>query len=130
MTAKLKALALDNRYVDAYMGLAGDYFEKGEFELEVVNYQKAALADPHSEQALCYLGTAYEDVGNYSAAVTAYKSALAIDPNYREAIHDLVIIDVVIGKCDDARELLPRLMKEDNGWGNEIELLLRRTKCK
>jgi S1-C subfamily serine protease len=34
-----KALALDDKYSDAYVGLGGDYYEKGLYDLEVNNYR-------------------------------------------------------------------------------------------
>jgi len=49
-----RALALDSQYVDAYIGLGGDYYEKAQYGLEVENYLKATLADPQSRDAFIY----------------------------------------------------------------------------
>jgi tetratricopeptide (TPR) repeat protein len=119
-----KAAVIDNNYVDAYMGLAGDYYEKGQYDLEVRNYQAAALLDPDNEQAFYYLGSAYEDTDQFEKAVAAYLRALAIDPNYKEALHDLSIVYLSLGQADKARDLLPRLVALDKGWANELQRLL------
>ena len=56
-----KALSLDDKYTDAYLGLGGDYYEKGQYDLEVENYEKACLADPQRDEAFYFLATAYEE---------------------------------------------------------------------
>jgi S1-C subfamily serine protease len=50
-----KALALDETYADAYIGLGGDYYENGRFDLEVENYEKATIADPQNQDAFYLL---------------------------------------------------------------------------
>jgi S1-C subfamily serine protease len=49
------ALSVDPSYTEAYMGLAGDYYEKGDYRLEVLNYQRAADSDPGNAEAWYYL---------------------------------------------------------------------------
>lgn len=121
-----QALAIDDKYVDAYLGVGSDYYEKGQFDLEVASYLQATLLDPQNAYALYYLGTAYEDTGQYADAMAAYKRALAIDPDYKDALHDLSILYLVEGNAAAARELLPTLIATDRGWGKELEILLRR----
>jgi Flp pilus assembly protein TadD len=108
------------------MGLAGDYYEKGNYPLEVSNYEKAAVSDPDNADAWYYLGSAYEDVGDFDHAIAAYKQALTMDPAYKDALHDLALVYIATGKTKKARELLPHLMAADQGWGKEIQLLIVR----
>jgi len=124
----LKALALDDTYADAYIGLGGDYYEKGQFDLEVASYEKATIADPKNRDAFHLLGTAYEDTSRYKDAIDAYEKALAIDPTYKDALHDLSVVYIVEGKSDRAKQLVPRLMAVDKGWGIELRILLARLK--
>jgi V8-like Glu-specific endopeptidase len=121
-----EALSQDPNYTDAYMGLAGDYYEKGNYQLEVSNYEKAAVSDPNSADAWYLLGTAYEDVGEFNKAIDAYKKALDVDPAYKDALHDLSIVYIATGKTEKARDILPRLMAADSGWGKELQLLIDR----
>ena len=72
------------------------------------------------------LATAYEDVGRYDSAIEAYKRSLAIDPLHKDALHDLSIVYLAVGQPDSARNLLPRLMAVDKGWGRELQVLIDR----
>ncbi len=94
----------------------------------MTNYLTATQADPDNEQAFYYLGTAYEDIDQFDDAVAAYRRALALEPKYRDALHDLAIVYLAQGKVNEARELLPRLVATDRGWANEISRLIGRVK--
>ena len=87
-----EAIKLNPGYADAYIGLAGDYYEKGEYRLEMKNYEKAVQLVPGNPEARYYLGTAYEDTGQFERAVEQYLIALKLDPNYKEAFRDLTLV--------------------------------------
>jgi tetratricopeptide (TPR) repeat protein len=87
-----KAILLDANYADAYIGLGGDYYEKGDFQSEVDNYLKATVAAPNDDNAFWLLGTAYEDVAQFDRAISAYTRALQINPDNKDALHDLSIV--------------------------------------
>ena len=70
-----------------------------------------------------YLGTAYEDVGEFDKAIEVYNRALNINPGYKDALHDLSLVYIATGNTKKARQLLPRLMSADPGWGKKIQLL-------
>jgi S1-C subfamily serine protease len=89
-----KALILDDNYVDAYIGLGGDYYEKGNFDLEVENYLKATQAEPNNDNAFWLLGTAYEDIGQFDKAIDAYIRALLIYQNIIESFMEFVFFYV------------------------------------
>lgn len=124
-----KALSSDPNYTAAYMGLAGDYYDQGIYQLEVSNYEKAVASDPDNVDALYYLGTAYEDVGEFDKAIEAYNKALTINPGYKDALHDLSLEYIATGNTKKARELLPRLTSADPGWGKELQLLIGRLRA-
>jgi S1-C subfamily serine protease len=121
-----KALSSDPNYTAAYVGLAGDYFEKGIFQPEVSNYEKAVASDPTDADLWYYLGTACEDIGEFDKAIRAYNKALSINPGYKDVLHDLSLVYIATGNAKKARELLPRLMSVDKGWGKKMQLILSR----
>ena len=121
-----EALSVDRDYSDAYVGLAGDYYEKGDYELEVSNYEEAVKTDPTNAIKWDYLGTAYEDVGEFDKAIDAYSKALMIEPEFKDALHDLSIVYLAVGDVEKARQLLPRLTAVNKGWGKKIALLISR----
>jgi hypothetical protein len=123
-----KAAAIDNTYADAYIGLGGDYYEKGNYELEVQNYLRATEADPKSDNSFYLLGTAYEDLGQFDNAVDAYIKALRINPTNKDALHDLAIVYLAAGQSSKARLLVPKLLALDPGQGYEIRALAQRVK--
>jgi S1-C subfamily serine protease len=120
------ALSLNPNYTDASLGLGGDYYEKGNYLLEVSSYQKATVSDPDNAEAWYLLGTAYEDVGEFDHAIDAYNRALIIDLAYKDALHDLSLVYIATGNTKEARDLLPRLMAADEGWGKELQLIIGR----
>jgi len=108
------------------MGLAGDYYEKGMYQLEVSNYEKAVVSDPDSADAEYYLDTAYVDVGEFDNAIEAFIKALHINPDYKDALFDLSLAYIATGNTEKARELLARLTAADQGSGKELQLLINR----
>ena len=90
------------------------------------SYQKATVSDPDNAEAWYLLGTAYEDVGEFDSAIDAYNEALIIDPANKDALHDLSLVYIATGNTKEARDLLPRLMAADEGWGKELQLILGR----
>lgn len=123
-----KAIELNENYTDAYVGIAGDYYQKGEYDLEVRNYLKATEISPKNTQAYYELGTAYEDVGKYDKAITAYKKTLILDPVYKDALHDLILLYLATGDRDSAEKFVPQLVRLDKGLGNKLQLLIKNQK--
>lgn len=123
-----KAIQLNDKYTDAYIGLAGDYYEKGEYDLEVQSYLKATESGPSSSDAFYYLATAYEDTSQYASAIDAYKKAAELNPDDKEALHDLAVLYLSLGDKNDAANLIPKLDELDRGWGNKLRLLINNQK--
>jgi len=73
-----------------------------------------------------FLGSAYEDVGNYEKAITAYNKALTIYLDHKDALHDLALVYISTGDTQNALHLLQRLTAIDKGWGNQLQLLIKR----
>jgi superkiller protein 3 len=123
-----KAIELNNKYTEAYMGLAIVYYEKGEFELELQNNYLAAQADTSNAEAFYYLGTAYEDIGQFDNAIIAYKKSLSLNPKEKDALHDLSLIYLAKGDKESAYSLISRLKQLDHSWAYKLEVLMSRLK--
>lgn len=121
----LQAIQLDDKYADAYIGLGGDFYEKGSYDLEIKNYLKAVQLAPENTDYLYYLATAYEDIGQYSNAIDTYKKVLKLNPSYKDAVHDLALAYLAVGNKSSAIQLVPILKHLNQGWGNELEMILK-----
>ena len=121
-----KAIELNNKYAAAYMGLAIVYYEKGEYELELQNNYLAAQADTSNAEAFYYLGTAYEDIGQFDNAIIAYKKSLSINPKEKDTLHDLSLIYLAKGDKKSASSYISQLKQLDRGWAFKLEVLMSR----
>jgi S1-C subfamily serine protease len=121
-----RAIQLNPAYADAYIGLAGDYYEKGQYELEVKNYEKAIQLDPGNPDACYYLGAAYEDIGQFDKAIGEYLTTLKLDPNYKDALRDLALVYLARGNKSEAMKLMPRLAKLNPRMSQLLQLIIRK----
>jgi cytochrome c-type biogenesis protein CcmH/NrfG len=78
---------------------------------------------PTDDQAFYYLGGAYEDLGQFDKAISAYTKALQINPDNKDALHDLAIVYLATGQTTKARLLLPHLLTLDHGWATKFARL-------
>jgi S1-C subfamily serine protease len=121
-----QAIQLDPSYADAYIGLAGDYYEKGQYELEVKNYEKAAQLDPGNPDACYWLGAAYEDIGRFNKAIGQYLTTLKLDPDYKDALRDLALVYLACGNKSEAMKLMPRLAKLNPRESQLLQLIIQK----
>lgn len=75
-----RALALNHELLQGHVCLANYYDQTGNYQKAVEELQRAAAADPSSEEALRGLAEAYTNVGNFAAAEGTYKAAISIRP--------------------------------------------------
>jgi len=121
-----QAIQLNPSSADAYIGLAGDYYEKGQYELEVKNYEKAVQLNPRNPDACYYLGTAYEDIGQFDKAIGQYLTTLKLDPNYKDARRDLALLYLARGNKSEAMKLIPQLAKLNPRMSHELQLIIQK----
>jgi tetratricopeptide (TPR) repeat protein len=122
-----KAIELDSNYTDAYIGLGGAYYEKGNYELELKNYLEAASRDPKDADAYYCLASAYEDVAQYGEAMKAFRDAYRLNPDKKDIIHDFALLCLATGDKGTASSLIRRLQALDPGWGNVLQSILNNT---
>jgi len=121
-----KAIELDSSNIDAYMGLGGAYFSKGDYENELECYLLATKLDPSSGDAFYYLGTAYQDMGEYDKAYETFKESFNIDPENKDLIHDFAMLCLASGNKDGAALLIKELNRLDPGWAAVLQAIMNR----
>lgn len=65
------------------------YLRNGQFEEAENNLKLAIEKEPENKQLHFSLGVVYDNLGDNDKAVAAYESAIAIDPNYFDAVYNL-----------------------------------------
>jgi tetratricopeptide (TPR) repeat protein len=97
-----KALELNPNLVLAHVGLATAYFfKKGDYKKATEHYRKA-LELAASPQLHNYLGTALRTQGYLHQAVSEYKKAIELDPNFAPAYMNLGITLFFLNKFEDS----------------------------
>ncbi len=116
----MKATAQDNQYFDAWVRLALIYQKKQDQLSE--GYFKNALKINSKNKAVWYLfGYFYQERGDYSKAIAAYDSVLAIDAHFRDAIYNKGYIAMVIEEdYDKAINLFSQSLQISPDWTNAL----------
>ncbi len=84
-----------------------------EYQQAVKEQIQATFKDPKLYQAYSSLGYASRKLGQYDAALTAYDKALAIEPNYTEAIEYRGEAYLGLNRVAEAQEAYELLFKRD-----------------
>jgi serine/threonine-protein kinase len=80
---------------------------------EAAGYFRAAVANrPDSSQAQIMLGRALRDAGDADAAITAFRGALALNPNGTGA-RELARVLAHLGRLEEARVVWEKILKSD-----------------
>ena len=110
------------------MGLA--YYNKGDYQKAIENYQKALRFFP--SYSLCYenLARAYEAIDSFQVAIESYKKSISYAPDYPTPHFSLARLYIKLNRNDDAAKELRLTMEIDpNGpYGNEAKKLLKKIK--
>jgi len=84
----MKTIEIEPEYYDAYMQL-GLMFSNRNNKNAIDYFNSALNLKPKSIEAYYALAMYQQENGNPDAALKAYKSIIAIDPNYKEAFHNM-----------------------------------------
>ena len=120
-----KALALDDKYVDADIELGNIFYEQGAYDKQVKVLRHAVAVAPQNADAWYYLAQAYENMGQFDSAAAAYRKGLEIKPDDKDSMFQLGIIYIIRGSKDKARELATKLVDFNPGLGQELRVLSR-----
>jgi adenylate cyclase len=109
-----RALALDPSNVDAAADLGWDHIFFGHFDKGLEYFDKAILASPYDPGlASWYGGKAWANFGlkRYDQAIEWARQAIAINPNYVQYIHSVLVAALALtGHDAEAREALKRYL--------------------
>lgn len=85
----MEKIAANPNDTTSLLGLANAYFTAEDYQTASDWATKATVADPKSVDAFVALGASQYNLGNESAAETAWKQAIVLDPKNIEAHYDL-----------------------------------------
>jgi adenylate cyclase len=109
-----RALALDPSNEDAARDLGWDYARFGESDKSLEYFDKAIRESPHDPSLThVYGGKAWANFGlkNYDQAIDWARQAIAINPNYVQYIHTILVAALALaGRDAEAREALKRYL--------------------
>jgi len=87
---------------DDHMERGMEYYERGEYDEAVAEFQAAIELEPDDAGTHRNLGTAYLEQGKYEEAAAAYEKAIELDPDFGEAYGDLAGAYVNLGRLSEA----------------------------
>jgi tetratricopeptide (TPR) repeat protein len=64
----------------------------GQFESSIYLYKKALAIEPNNSNTLFALGSLYQKLKQYNDAKEYYKKVLTIDPEYKKALHNYILM--------------------------------------
>jgi tetratricopeptide (TPR) repeat protein len=85
-----------------HVALGMEYYEQGELDKAVAEFEKALALDPDDAEAHRNLGTAYGEQGRWEEAAAAYEKAIELAPDFGEAYGDLAAAYFNLGKLAEA----------------------------
>jgi tetratricopeptide (TPR) repeat protein len=100
----------------AHNNLGAAYYQKGEWDKAIAEYQKAVTLKPRYADAYNNLGAAYAGKGMYDEAIAAHKQALAIRPDLLRAHLNLGVSYDKKGELDAAIEQYRAVVALDAGY--------------
>jgi serine/threonine protein kinase/tetratricopeptide (TPR) repeat protein len=109
MAAK-KGLQVDPLAMITNQMLGNAYVNARNYDLAIVQYQKALELHPNNSTLLYHLGWAYVYARAYDKGIEAIQNSLALEGQDPRLSPDLAYIDVLIGKKDESRRILRRVL--------------------
>lgn len=83
-------------------------------------FRTAAAADPGMKEAWNLVGYTSRRLGDYEASLKAYDAALALQPDYPEAIEYRAELFLLTGRLDDAKAAHGQLAKSSPSYANTL----------
>lgn len=118
-------------YPKELLDLGIDYFNNGEFESAIQQFDKAIDINPQTAEAYFYRGFVFARLDDFDQAIADYDQAILLEPQYVEAYlnrarvyDDLGEIDLAIADFDQAILLNPQSAEAylDKGMINGIDI--------
>ena len=86
----------------------------------IIAYRQATQLDPKQHKALNELGYALRKTGNYTQALEAYNAALAMKPEFGEAIEYRAEAYLALGQLDQVKADYMRLVEVDDDIAEQL----------
>ena len=80
-----EALRLNPNDTDAYLGRAGVYSQKKDFDRAIADYDQAIRIDPHNAEAYAFRGGIYFQKGKNNQALPDFNEAIRLNPKCKNA---------------------------------------------
>lgn len=77
-------------YMQLFRNEGNSKMEASQYEMALIEYEKAIIIDPHNASSQVNLGAAYQNLGDDDAAIAAYEEAQALEPD-NEAILEYLL---------------------------------------
>ena len=85
------------------------------------NFRKAVTADPEMKEGWNMLGFTSRKLGEYQESLTAYEKALALSPNYPEAIEYRAELYLLTGRLEQTKEAYATLLKLEPSYAGVLK---------
>src|SRR5688572_7591957 len=108
-------------------GFAAQYNETAKSRLRTAreNFRKAVAADPEMKEGWNMLGFTSRKLGEYQDSLSAYEKALALSPNYPEAIEYRAELFLLTGRLDQTKEAYATLLKVDAAYAGTLKTAMQ-----
>jgi tetratricopeptide (TPR) repeat protein len=101
----------------AYNNRGLTYDEMGQFDLAIIDFDRAIALDPSDHQAYTNRGMLYGKIGRFDKAIADLEKAITLDPLHAEAYNNLGIAYAKAGLPDKALEQFNKTILVDQNKG-------------
>ena len=99
-----KALAIDDKFVEARNGLGVIFSRQGKYNEAIETFKLAIQQSPNAAHLYSNMGYAYYLQGQYAGAVAALVQATSLDPKNQHALNNLGLAYAKVGQPADAMQ--------------------------
>lgn len=121
LVALARALELDERFALAHMLAGNALLALKRADEAIASYERAAALAPDEPRVWFNFGTARLQRGERELALECYRRALEIDPATLDARFNLGIALALLGRKDEARAELERVVRDASGTPFEAQ---------
>jgi tetratricopeptide (TPR) repeat protein len=98
---------------------------RGNYTKARENFRTATAAQPNAKEAWNLLGFTSRKLGDYEASLTAYDKALALAPDYPEAIEYRAELFLMTGRFAQAKEAYAVLLKSSPSYAGVLKTSMK-----
>lgn len=118
-----EAIGLKSNYTDAYLFLSQVEVARGDITGAIESTRASITLEPNNAGRYYQLGVLYLSNNEVQSAISAFERAVTIDSNFANALYFLALAYDNVGRSDEARARLERVL-ELNPGNTEVTTLL------